>query len=107
MTVSDVVVDEITTAMLPTTDRSRLIGNFAAETVANLCFRRKVERVHSLGPRVTAELLAEIGAERGIRTVIDNKLEVYADLDPEAVTASEESERLFLTNWARQVEAGA
>ena len=71
-----------------TTDRSRSTGSVAAETVANLRFRRKVERVHSLGPRVTAELLAEIGAERNIRTVIDNKLERYAALDPKAVTVT-------------------
>ena len=64
------------------------IGSVAAEIVANMRFRRKVERVHSLGPRVTAELLAEIGAERNIRTVIDNKLERYAALDPEAVTVT-------------------
>ena len=72
----------------PTTDKSRSTGSVAAETVASLRFRRKVERVHSLGPRVTAELLAEIGAERSIRTVIDQKLEVYADLDREAVTVT-------------------
>ena len=70
------------------TGRPRSTGNVAAETVANLRFRRKVEQVHSLGPRVTAELLAEIGAERSIRTVIDQKLEVYADLDPKAVTVT-------------------
>jgi len=62
-------------------------GCIAAETVADLRFRRKVERVHDLGPRVTAELLAEIGAERSIRTVIDQKLEVYASLDPGGVSA--------------------
>ncbi len=36
----------------------------AAEHVADLKFRRAVERLHNLGPRATAELLAEIGAER-------------------------------------------
>ena len=72
----------------PATDRAEPTGSVAAETVANLRFRRKVERVHSLGPRVTAELLAEIGAERNIRTVIDDKLERYAELDPKAVTVT-------------------
>ena len=65
----------------------RHIGPIAAEIVSEIRFRRKVEQVHSLGPRVTAELLAEIGAERSIRTVIDQKLEVYAGLDPSAVSA--------------------
>ena len=72
----------------PATDRPRSTGSVAAETVASLRFRRKVEQVHSLGPRVTAELLAEIGAERSIRTVIDQKLEVYAGLDPKAVAVT-------------------
>ncbi len=72
----------------PSKDRSRSTGSAAAETVANLRFRRKVERIHSLGPRVTAELLAEIGAERNIRTVIDDKLERYAGLDPKAVAVT-------------------
>ncbi len=57
----------------------------AAEVVADLRFRRQVERVHLLGPRVTAELLAEIGAERSIQTVIDQKLDHYAELDPAAL----------------------
>ena len=72
----------------PATDRSRSTGSVAAETVASLRFRRRVERIHSLGPRVTAELLAEIGAERSIRTVIDQKLERYAGLDPKAVAVT-------------------
>ena len=64
------------------------IGSVAAEIVASLRFRRKVERVHSLGPRVTAELLAELGAEWNIRTIIDSKLERYAGLDRAAVHAT-------------------
>ena len=66
----------------------RHIGPLAAETVANLAFRRKVELLHSLGPRVTAELLAEIGVERSIQTVIDQKLETYTALDIEALEAT-------------------
>ena len=66
----------------------RPIGEIAAEVVADLAFRRKVELLHSLGPRVTAELLAEIAAERGIQTVIDQKLDRYAELDPEAIEAT-------------------
>ena len=36
---------------------------------------------------MVAELLAEVGAERGIRTIIDGKLEHYAALDPDVVAA--------------------
>ena len=64
------------------------IGQFAVEAVAGMRFRRQVQRLHALGPRVTAELLAEIGAERSIQTVIDKKLDTYTDLDPEALEAT-------------------
>ena len=37
------------------------IGPVAAEIVADLRFRRQVLRLHRLGPRAMAELLAEIG----------------------------------------------
>ena len=63
----------------------RSIGQIAAEVVADLRRRRKVLRLHCLGPRVVGELLAEIGAERSIQTVIDQKLERYAQLEPEAL----------------------
>ncbi len=48
-------------------------------------FRRQVEHLHRLGPRATAELLAEIGVERSIMTIIDRKLDRYVDLDPATV----------------------
>ena len=60
----------------------------AAETVSHPHFRRQVERLHRLGPRATAELLAEIGGERGIQTIVDQKLERYTELDPEALEAT-------------------
>lgn len=58
-----------------------------AEIVSDLRFHRQVERVHALGARVTAELLAEIGAERGIQTIIDQKLATYAKVDPGMIEA--------------------
>ena len=64
----------------------RSIGAVAA--VADLRFRRQIERLHRLGPRATAELLAEIGVERSIMTIIDQKLERYVDLDPAAIEAA-------------------
>ena len=62
----------------------RSIGGVAAEVVADLRFQRQVQRLHHLGPRAVGELLAEIGVERGIRTVVDQKLERYTALDPKA-----------------------
>ncbi len=57
------------------------IGSVAAQIVAGLKFRRQVERLHRLGPRAVAELLAEIGAERSITTIVDQKLATYAELN--------------------------
>ncbi len=65
----------------------RPVGSIAAVIVADMKFRRQVERLHRLGPRVTAELLAEIGAERSITTIIDKKLATYVELDPATVEA--------------------
>jgi len=72
----------------PQLDPWHPIGQIAAEVVADMKFRRQVLRLHRLGPRVTAELLAEIGAERSITTIIDQKLKKYASLDPEALEAT-------------------
>jgi hypothetical protein len=44
-------------------------------------------QVHALGPRVVAELLAELGARYLIRTPIEALLERYAALDPAALAA--------------------
>ena len=66
----------------------RPVGPIAAEVVAELRRRRHVQQVHRLGDRVFGELLAEIGAERGITTIIDQKLERYAELDSEVLEAA-------------------
>jgi hypothetical protein len=66
----------------------RPIGSVAAEIVADLRFRRQVERVHALGPRTVGELPAELGSERGITSIVDQKLDTYAGLDPEAIEAT-------------------
>ena len=66
----------------------RSIGAVAAEVVADLRFRRKVQRFHRLGDRVLGEFLAEIGAERSIMTAIDRKLARYAEIEPEAIEAA-------------------
>ena len=64
------------------------IGPIAAEIVAGIRFRHHVEHLHCLGPRAVGELLAELGAERAVRTVIDDKLKRYAELDPKVVAAT-------------------
>ena len=63
----------------------KTIGKAAAEVVAHLPIQRKVERLHNLGVRALAEFLGELGAERGIMTIIDRKLARYAELEPEAL----------------------
>ena len=62
-------------------------GSPAAEIVSDLAFRRHVERVHSLGARAITELLAELGSERSIQNIIDEKVERYAAIDPSALAA--------------------
>ncbi len=50
-------------------------------------FERMVEHLHSLGPRPTAELLAEIAADTGATNLVVGLVEKYAELDPEIVRA--------------------
>jgi hypothetical protein len=63
------------------------LGEVIDDLVGDLRLHRQVERVHALGPRATGELLVEIGEQRSCRTFIDQRLEGYADLDPETVKA--------------------
>ena len=66
----------------------RSIGEVAAEVVADLRFRHQVIHLHKQGPRATAELLAEIGAEFGVQTPIDQKLAAFAELGPDSLDAA-------------------
>jgi|SRR5271155_4826020 len=52
-----------------------------SEQLADLRFRRAVERLHRLGPRSLYEMLVELGASRLIRTEIERHVERYAALD--------------------------
>ena len=72
----------------PTYGTFRSIGDAAAEVVADLRRRRKVQLLHRLGGRVLGEFLAEIGAEYSIQTVIDQKLDTYAELELESLKAA-------------------
>ena len=57
----------------------------APHTIADLRRQRHVRKLHRLGPRVIDALLIEIGAERGITTIIERKIEKYAALDIDAL----------------------
>ena len=52
------------------------------------CHRVPDASLTALRPSRTAELLAEIAAERGIQVVVDRKLDEYADLAPAALEAT-------------------
>ena len=63
------------------------IGPAAAETVADLRFRRQIKRIHALGPRVITELLIEIGEQRLCRTYLEQRVQQYSGIDPEHLAA--------------------
>ena len=71
----------------PHCESRRTAGSAAAEIVAGLEYRQKIERVHALGARCLAELLAELGVEKSIMPSIHEKLERYASIDPQALQA--------------------
>ena len=71
----------------PHRKNSAIVDSAAAEIVSDLQYRQTVERVHSLGSRALAELLAELGVERKIMPGIREKLERYASIDPQALRA--------------------
>ena len=50
-------------------------------------YERQIERLHSLGPRPLAELLAEIAAATGEPSLVVDHVEAYARLDPDLVRA--------------------
>ena len=62
-------------------------GPIAAVLVADVRFARKVERLHQRGPRVVAEVLAEISAECSIGTVVDQTLDRHLALSDTALEA--------------------
>ena len=66
----------------------KTIGEMSAKIVAHLPFQRKITRLHSLGARALGEFLAELGAERSITTIIDQKIDTYIELDPETLRAT-------------------
>ena len=55
--------------------------------IRDLRFRRDVDQLCRLGPRVVYEYLAEIGGARNILTLIEDRVAVYANLDPARLAA--------------------
>jgi len=55
------------------------------EIAAGQRFERMVERVHALGPRPLAELLAEIATATGRPDIIADRVEAYARLDADFI----------------------
>jgi len=72
----------------PQLDPWHPIGQIAAEVVADMRFRRQVLRLHRLGPRVTGEVLAHLGAKHGIQTSVEQTVEHFAGLDAAALAAA-------------------
>ena len=66
----------------------RPVGVVAAEIVADLTFRRKVQRLCAKGPRAVGELLGELGAERCLMSVIEAKLNRFLTVPDEALDAT-------------------
>ncbi len=58
-------------------------------TIRDIRRQRHVQHLHRLGPRIFDELLQEIGAERSCMTMIETRLERFAALNQEQVTALE------------------
>ena len=65
------------------------LGNITTSIVADLRFRRDVERVHRLGLRAVYELLTEIGEQRLCRTFIEQRVQRYSGIDPGHLAALE------------------
>jgi hypothetical protein len=65
--------------------RPPLIGTLAAEIAADAAFRAKVAALYRRGPRLVAEMLAEIAAERALASYIDEKFNLFLALDDAAL----------------------
>ena len=67
------------------------LGAVLTPVVADLEFRRDVERLHRLGPRAVCELLTEIGEQWLCRTFIEQRVRLYAEIDPDHLAARSSS----------------
>ncbi len=55
--------------------------------VADLQFYRDVVRLYRLGPRAVYELLVETGEQRLCRTYLEQRVQLYAEIDPDHLAA--------------------
>lgn len=78
----------------PRIGRMAPVSDVAQDILRELRFRRAVAKVHALGPRVVAELLAELGARHLQRRAVDDLVECYATLDPDVIRALRADEPL-------------
>ena len=58
------------------------------DSISRIRLQRGVERLHALGPRATAELLAEVGLRIGGMPAIFTVLTEYERLTPQALRAA-------------------
>ena len=64
------------------------LGHITAAIVADVRFRRKIERLRARGPRAVLEVFAEISAERSIGTVVDQTLDRHLAVSDPALPLS-------------------
>ncbi len=69
--------------VMPAAQRNDAPAHHLGEPVAGPRFQRIIERVHALGPRPLAELLAEIATATGQHVRVVDLVEEYAQLDPD------------------------
>ena len=53
----------------------------------DLRFQRDVQRLHRLGPRALHEFLVQVGAERSIKTLLEDQIGAFANLDLDVLAA--------------------
>ncbi len=57
------------------------------QALASVRHERNVEHVHALGPRPLYEMLAEIAIATGEPGIVADRVEAYAELNPELIRA--------------------
>ena len=62
-------------------------GHATAQVVADLRFRRRIEALHAMGPRATAELIAEVIAVPLDRLTVDARLNLFLAMSDAALDA--------------------
>jgi hypothetical protein len=66
---------------------STATGTFCNSDPADQQFERQVLRLYTLGARAVCELLREVGVQTMHMTTIEQVLDRYACIDPDALTA--------------------